>query len=100
MPIRQSAAIIPFVVALAATPLIPSTTFGAEELKNPLTPSYFIARSNADSANASGTQHVDRHNPLHPTYFAPERWLETGVHNSTPSYSDPNNPLHPGFRKS
>jgi hypothetical protein len=100
MPNRQFAAIIPTLVALAATPLISSTTFGAEELKNPLTPSYFSARSNADSTNASGVQHVDRHNPLYPTHFAPESWIETGARDATPSYSDPNNPLHPGFKRS
>jgi hypothetical protein len=97
---RTSAAIIPAVVAFALTSLVSSTTFGAQELRNPLTPSYFSVKTGADSAGAASTQYLDRHNPLHPTHFAPERWIETGAPKSTPSYFVPSNPLHPGFKRS
>jgi hypothetical protein len=93
------AAIMPAVVAFTVSSLVSSTAYSAQRLNNPLTPSYFSVKTDTDRANASGTQYVDRHNPLRPAHFTPENWIETGTRESTPSYFVPNNPLHPTYKR-
>jgi hypothetical protein len=99
MPTKRHYRSILAIATLAISPLVSAAAMGAQELRNPLHPSYFSAGSNA-AANAmvSGTPY-DSRNPLHPMHFASLSWVETGVRGSTPIYIDANNPLHPGFRR-